>query len=299
MGTLPDLSIRQLEYLVAVADAPSWAIAAEDVGVSPSALSQGLSELEKRVGVPLFGKEGRRRVLRPSAEVVLDHARQVVSLTGDLAKWAQRTKDADEGSIRVGMIDIAATHHFPSEMQAFRSQHPNLSFHLRVGPSRPLLEMLAKGQLDLAVCVEPVQVFPGITTRALFEEKLAIYRPDGGKLGNPRSWGPWVLFPEDSHTRRIISDALSARGAPVDVVADSPQPEVLREMVNLGLGWTVLPTHQAESGDRPLIPSEILAKRTLVIAFRSNAATDPAVLALCSALQGKHPPINGARKPIP
>ena len=287
MGTLPDLSIRQLEYLIAVADAPTWAVAAENVGVSPSALSQGLSELERRVGVPLFGKEGRRRVLYPSANIVLDHARQVVSLTGDLSKWAQRTKAADEGSIRVGMIDIAATNHFPSEMQAFRSQHPDLSFHLRVEPSRPLLEMLSTGDLDLAVCVEPVQEFPGITTVRLFEEKLAIYRPGGGKLGDPRSWGPWVLFPEDSHTRRIISDALIERGAPVDVVADSPQPEVLREMVNLGLGWTVLPTHQAESGDRPLIPSKIVAKRTLVLAFRSNAATDPAVLVLSSALQEK------------
>ncbi|MBG01753.1 MAG: hypothetical protein CL470_05730 [Acidimicrobiaceae bacterium] len=287
MGALPDLSIRQLEYLVAVADAPTWAVAAENVGVSPSALSQGLSELERRVGVPLFGKEGRRRILHPSANIVLDHARQVVSLTGDLSKWAQRTKAADEGSIRVGMIDIAATNHFPSEMQYFRSQHPDLSFHLRVEPSRPLLEMLSTGELDLTVCVEPIQEFPGITTVRLFEEKLAIYRPEGGKLGNPRNWGPWVLFPEDSHTRRIISDALIERGAPVDVVADSPQPEVLREMVNLGLGWTVLPTHQAESGDRPLIPSKILAKRTLVLAFRSNAATDPAVLALSSALQDK------------
>jgi len=287
MGTLPDLSIRQLEYLVAVADAPTWAIAAEEVGVSPSALSQGLSELEKRVGVPLFGRDGRRRVLQPHAEVVLDHARQVVSLTGDLAKWARRTKDADEGFVRVGMIDIAATQHFPAELKNFRARHPNLNFHLRVGPSRPLLEMLEKGELDLVVCVDPVATLSGISTQPLFDEELAIYRPGGGKLGNPSNWGPWVLFPEESHTRRIISEALVARGVKVDVVADSPQPEVLREMVNLGLGWTVLPTHQAESGDRPLIPSEVLAKRTLVLAFRSNAAIDPAVVALSSILRGE------------
>ena len=83
---------------------------------------------------------------------------------------------------------------------------------------------------------------------------------------------------------KSFPDALIARGAKVDVVADSPQPEVLREMVNLGLGWTVLPRHQAESGDRPLLPSKVLAKRTLVLAFRSNAAIDPAVQALSSML---------------
>ena len=64
---LPDLTIRQLEYLVAVAEAPTWAEAADVVGVSPSALSQGLAELERRVGVELFDRVGRRRVLRPEA----------------------------------------------------------------------------------------------------------------------------------------------------------------------------------------------------------------------------------------
>ena len=62
---LPDLSIRQLEYLVAVADAPTWADAANAVGVSASALSQGLAELERRIGIDLFerrsgrGRDGR------------------------------------------------------------------------------------------------------------------------------------------------------------------------------------------------------------------------------------------------
>ena len=78
---LPDLSIRQLEYLIAVSTEASWAEAAAVVGVSPSALSQGLSELERRIGVPLFDREGRRRILRASAAPVLAHARQVVALT--------------------------------------------------------------------------------------------------------------------------------------------------------------------------------------------------------------------------
>ena len=78
VAALPDLSIRQLEYLVAIADAPTWAVAASQVGVSPSALSQGLAELERRVGVDLFERHGRRRLLRPSALPVL----------GQPARWS-------------------------------------------------------------------------------------------------------------------------------------------------------------------------------------------------------------------
>jgi DNA-binding transcriptional LysR family regulator len=63
--------------------------------------------------------------------------------------------------------------------------------------------------------------------------------------------GAWVLFPQTSHTRTAIVDSLGRLGAPLDVVADSHQPEVLREMVVRGLGGTVLPVTQAEAGDRP------------------------------------------------
>src|SRR5579871_4772780 len=91
-GPVPNLTVQQLEYLVAVADAPTWATAAAEVGVTPSALSQGLAELERRVGIPLFEREGRRRVLTPGAGPVLDHAREVVARTVDLAQYAQRQR---------------------------------------------------------------------------------------------------------------------------------------------------------------------------------------------------------------
>ena len=94
---MPDISIRQLEYLVAVADAPTWKIAADRVGVSASALSQGLAELERRIGVQLFEAQGRRRVLRTTCRPVLDHARLVVTATTDLVDWAKRLKTAAKG----------------------------------------------------------------------------------------------------------------------------------------------------------------------------------------------------------
>ena len=281
---LPDLSIRQLEYLVAVDAAPTWAAAAESVGVSASALSQGLAELEKRVGVVLFDRVGRRRVLRPAAMPVLEHAQQVVALTGDLARWSQRMRAADQGEIRLGMIDAAAVHHFPHVLRSFRGDHPDLGFHLRVAPSTDLLDQLLAGQLDLVVCVEPTTPSPMFDVQPLLTEKLAIYRPGQKRLGPVSGWGPWVLFPEGSNTRAVIESALREMGATVDVVAESHQPDVLREMVQLDLGWTVLPVVQAEHGPHPLVRGRILTRRRLVTVVRSGAAVDPAVHALRLAL---------------
>ena len=284
--SLPDLSIRQLEYLVAVADCDTFALAAERVGVSPSALSQGLAELERRVGVPLFDREGRRRVLRPDTKPVLEHARQVVALTADLTDWAQRTRSGDHGRLRLGMIDASAVQHHGEALRRFRADHPELRIHLRVGPSGDLLRELVDGSLDLAVCVEPTEPPRGVSTGVLLTEDLAIYAPDGRRHPGPSAgWGPWVLFPRNAHTRSGIEAALRRRGAPLEVVAESHQPEVLCEMVRLGLGWSVLPVAQAEWGEQALVRCEILARRRLVIARRAGAAPHPSGLLLEQALR--------------
>ena len=282
---LPDLSIRQLEYLLAVADAPNWASAAADVGVSPSALSQGLAELERRVGVPLFDRAGRRRVLRPGAEEVLRHARQVVGLTTDLAAWAERTRAGGTSRLRVGMIDAAAIGHFPDQLRAFRGGHPDLDFRLTVGPSSQLLDDLERSVLDAVVCVRPTQPRRGIEEVSLMHEDIAVYSPLRTRPRRPASWGPWVLFPEGSHTREVINHALRDLAAPMEVVAESHQPDVLRAMVGLGVGWTVLPVVQAEKGTDALVNGRVIASRELVAATRRGTAVDPALARLIETLQ--------------
>ena len=67
---LPAVTTSQLEYFVAALDAPTWRDAASRVGVSPSALSQGIAELERRLGITLFDRDGRRRVPTTAAAEV-------------------------------------------------------------------------------------------------------------------------------------------------------------------------------------------------------------------------------------
>ncbi len=286
---LPNLSIQQLEYLVAVSRSRTWSDAAAELGVSPSALSQGLAELERRVGVPVFERQGRRRIISPTAHEVLAHAEAVVSRTRDLARWAAGVRSGALGQVRVGMTDVAALHHCADVLRRFRRDHPAVDLRLTVAPSGPLLDDLTRAALDLVVCVAPPRAVEGVATTDLLTEPLRAYAPPGADLAAPpATWGPWVTFPEGSHTRHIVASGLASLGAPFDVVAQSHQPEVLREMVGLGLGWTVLPVAQAEAGGQPLVPARTrpVAERRLVVARRHDAHSGPATDALFAALSG-------------
>lgn len=284
MSTLPDLTIRQLEYLVAVDEASTWAVAAADVGVSASALSQGLAELERRVGVTLFESVGRRRVVRPEAAPVVAHARQVLGLTRDLVRWSQRVAAGTSGVVRVGMIDASAVIHHPDVLRDFHRERPDVDVRVTVAPSSALLDQLVAGDLDLAACVEPPEPRPGVATRPLLTERLCVYGPSGRRRTDPATWGPWMLFPSGSHTRAATERALHERGAVVEVTAESHQPDVLREMVRMGLGWTVLPEVQAEQGERALRGGVPLTTREIVLATRDGAVTDPAAEILADLL---------------
>ncbi len=279
-----NLSTQQLHYLVAVADATTWADAATELGVTASALSQGILQLERRVGIPLFDREGRKRTLLPGAAPVLAYARSVVAQTTELSRWVDAAVGAEAGQLRVGMIDLAATVHFGPALHRFGQHRPEVDLHLAVGPSGFLCEELLAGRLSVIVIVEPTVNRGQFDLTPLLEDELAVYGPSRTRSGRSigpettvAEWGPWVTFPVGSHTRSIAAERLGELGASFEVVAESHQPEVLRSMVALGMGWTVLPVLQAEAEPNPLRRArpEPIINRRLVAARRHGSIPDP------------------------
>jgi len=286
-ATSLQLTTQQLEYLVAVARHGTWAEAAAALGVSPSALSQGIAELERRLGIALFARDGRRRVPTRDHAEVLRYAESTLAATRDLARWLASRQAGTTGVVRLGMIDAAATHHFRDVLRRHRRHRPEVDLRLAVGPSRSLLDSLARAELDLVVCIETHELREGITQEHLLDDPLSVLAPSRSGRASvppPAEWGPWVSFPAGSHTRELIADALDRAGARFEVVAESHQPEVLREMVLLGVGWTVLPLAGLGGTEGLEVVRKDLVARRLVLARRAEARPDAAVDELAAAL---------------
>ena len=230
-------------------------------------------------------RDGRRRSPTSAAIEVTEHFRRILALTSDLSRWADRVRAGSAGKLRVGMIDAAAVDHFGDALKAFRENSPELDLHITVGPSGQLLEELAKGDLDVSVCVGADRT--GFTQVPLLEEALCVYAPPDTKACASENWGPWVTFPRGSVTRDLIENALRSAGAPFNVVAESNQPEVLSELVHIGMGWTVLPRIQAERPPASLSPihKSPLLKRMLSATTRETGLANPAALDLIAELQ--------------
>ena len=246
--SLSSVRIHHLAYLQAAVEAPSWTAAADLLNVTQSAISQGIAQLERTIGVPLFIRSGRRRVLTDDGAEVLRFAATVLAEAERLEHRLDQRRHGLAGTVRVGMIDAAGLYLFPTALGDFREQQPEIELRLVIDSSEALLDMMRRGSLDLALVVAPAQ---GLESEELLAEPLYVFAGRGLR-GGPGPTAEWSLYPEGSHTRAAIDHGFARLGIRPVVVAESPNPSVLRQMADLGPGWTVLPPAVAERGPRPL-----------------------------------------------
>jgi DNA-binding transcriptional LysR family regulator len=294
---LPNLTVHQLIYVREAAAAPTLAVAAERLGVSQPALSQGIAEVERRLGVTLFDRRARTRVPTEALGVVVQVAKQVLAAVEDLDRYLLDVAVGASGAVRVGMIDTAALGTFAKPLAKFRTAHPDVQTTLVVSGSIRLTEQVADGDLDLAIVVTPNVVMEHNVGRLevtpLAHDPLMIYaRSDAERGTRLANLGPWVSYPIGSETRTLIGRALAARGVAMEVTAESSNPDVLRQMVRLGVGSCVLPRTVGESGTGALKPFEKspLTARTLSLIRRHDALPNAAADQLVADLK-----VHGAR----
>lgn len=266
-----NLHLHHLAYLREVERSGTFTTAARRLHISQSALSQALAEFERRLGVPLFERDGRRRALTEAGREAARFAAEVLGRATELRAWVDARRAGGSGSLVIGMIDAASLYVLPSAVAAFRAGHPGVELRVVVDTTEALLERLQRFEVDLAVVVGPVA--STFHTVEVAREPLRLYGPPGEAAPEPDS--EWILYPGGSHTRAVIDAALAARRILPRVTLESSNPQVLRQLVALGFGWSVLPERVAEDGQPPLRSvSEVLGERTLLGVRRPGAPPD-------------------------
>lgn len=148
------VSLRQLSVFVAVARHLSFARAAEELHLTPPAVSMQVSELEQVLGVLLFDRSGRHVSLTTPGEYFLVHARRLLANLKDAEDTISRLKGVQAGRLTIGVLSTAE-YFMPRLLAEFMREHPGLDLRLEVGNRQALSELLARNELDLAVMGTP------------------------------------------------------------------------------------------------------------------------------------------------
>jgi DNA-binding transcriptional LysR family regulator len=148
------VSIRQLQVFAAVAHHLSFARAAEELHLSPPAVSMQVSDLEATLEVPLFERTGRRIALTTAGEYFLVHARRLLGTLKDAEDTIARLRGVQTGRLSIG-VQSTAKYFMPRLLAGFMREHPGVDMKLEVGNRQTLSELLARNDVDLAVMGTP------------------------------------------------------------------------------------------------------------------------------------------------
>jgi LysR family hydrogen peroxide-inducible transcriptional activator len=242
------VNLRDLRYLVALADERHFGRAAERCFVSQPTLSAQIRKLERHLGVSLVERQPRRIALTPTGQKVVERARRLLQESDAIVELAQTGRDPLAGELRVGLIPTVGPYLLPRVAPALQRDLPNLKLLLYEYQTAPLLERLRAGDLDLGVLALPVVPMGGLDSTVLYEEPFALAVPATHRLAARRRVGvedlrdETLLLLEDGHCLRDQALEVCSR---VDVheAQDyrATSLETLRQMVAAGHGVTLLP----------------------------------------------------------
>ncbi len=267
---LEGLTLQQLRYFNAVAEGDTFAGAAAAIGISQSALSQGIARLEQVAGVRLLERDGRRRRLTEAGALVAGYASRVLGESDSLADQLEEHRSGVAGTLRVGLVDAAPLYLFRDQIAAYRAARPEVALAITVAGSLQLEQRLVEFRDTVAIVVAPAG---RVDTAPLVEEPLHVYGS-----GSDLEQGTWALYPTGSRTRATIDAGLAAAGIRAQVAVESGNPAVLRELAALTDSFTVLPEAIVAAG--PPLPKRLdrLTTRRFVAAARAiDAMSAPAV----------------------
>ena len=275
-------TLRQLEYLVAIADLGSFHRAARACGVSQPGLSAQIRQLEALLDLHLLERDRRRVLLTPAGEALVRRARVVLAEARGLVETANALQRPLSGALRLGVIPTVAPYLLPRALSRVRSRHPELRLRLREAQTADLVAALERGELDVLLLALEAAL-GGLETLELFRDPFHVALPAGHRLARRRRLREQDLADQpvplldDGHCLRAQALAV-CREAGAEEQSDFRATSLgtLIEMVCGGAGVTLLPELALERETRrsglAVVPfAKPAPHRTIGLAWRPSS----------------------------
>ncbi|HWE25827.1 MAG TPA: LysR substrate-binding domain-containing protein [Myxococcales bacterium] len=293
-------SLRQLQYVVALAELLSFRKAAEQCHVSQPSLSAQIAQLEEALGVRLFERSHRRVIITSHGEDLIARARLILRDTEDLVESARRATNPLEGTLRVGVIPTVSPYLLPSLMRFVRRAFPRLSVRWSEEKTDVLTRWLASGRLDASLLALEAEI-GDVEREVIGRDPFILALPRGHPLAMPQVpatvgglRGATVLLLEEGHCFReqVLATLCGSQTREFEFRATSLA--TLVQMVASGAGVTLLPTLAApiEMKSAPLVARRFAPPaphRTVGLVWRKRSPCASAFRELAATMREGYP----------
>jgi LysR family hydrogen peroxide-inducible transcriptional activator len=291
-----DVSLRQLEYVVAVADTLGFSKAAARCHVSQPTLSAQIQQLESLLGVTIFERTRHRVLVTSAGADIVARARQVLVEMVDLIAAAARVREPFSGTLRVGVIPTIAPYLLPDVVPALTARYPKLSLLFREEKTAGIARDLAEGALDAGLLALEAEV-GGCAYATIVRDPFVAALPKGHPLARKKRLAvsdleaAEVLLLDDGHCFRAQALSLCDKAGAVEACFRATSLATLAQMVSGGAGVTLLPAlavsvenRRGQLAIRPF--EEPTPGRTVALIWRSGSPFASAFGEMAETIRG-------------
>ena len=271
------MSLKKYEAFVRTVELGSLTKAAQSLGSTQSRISHILNDLEEDYGFRLMHRSRGGISLTEAGRLLLPKMQAILQKEQALSECVEEIRNADAGTVRLGVFTSVAVHWLPGMIRAFQAAHPRAQLEMRSGDYHDVEQWLREGSVDLGFITLPGP--EGMRTIPLAEDPLVAILPKGHRLAalsqipiQELGGGPFIsLLQSSAHD---IHRALDNAGIRPNIKYTTKDDYAILAMVEQGLGISIVPqllirgrTQNLEV--RPLIPQ---ASRTIALAYPGGEA---------------------------
>lgn len=241
------MNLRDLRYLVALADLKHFGRAAEASFVSQPTLSTQLKKFEDELGVSLIERNPRNVLLTEVGELVVARARAMLREADEIKNIARRAKDPESGTVKIGIFPTLGPYLLPHVVPGIVAKFPRLELMLYEEKTESILRKLHDGELDAGILALPIHD-DSLHAEFLFEEPFVLAVPQASALARLKSVklsalaNERLLLLDDGHCLRDQAlEVCQMAGSGERAGFRATSLETLRHMVSANVGMTLLP----------------------------------------------------------
>jgi LysR family transcriptional regulator, transcription activator of glutamate synthase operon len=284
------MELRQLRYLVALAEEQNFTRAAAREHVAQPALSQQVRRLEEEVGLALVERTTRRVAITEAGAMLVGRARRILGELDAATEELQAIRGALAGRVTLGTMHTMGPVDLSLPLATFHERHPAVDLTVREASSEELAEMLRLDELDLAFLSVTERVEShGLALAQLVLEELVLILPPGHRLAGLDSLRMeqlrgegFITYRPGSRLRELLVSAAEEAGFAPKITLESNESRRIRRLVARGVGVALLPRSDCEEPGAEVSVAALSGRpmtRDITLAWRAGRRLAPAAAA--------------------
>ncbi len=288
------MDTQSLLAFTTIAELKSFTEAAEQLHLTQPAVSKRIASLEAQLNCSLFDRIGRQVKLTESGKALLPKAQKILFEIEDAKRALTNLSGVVSGKLALGTSHHIGLHRLPPVLRRFSKAYQDVQLDIKFIDSEQAYDLVNQGSLELGIVTLPPQTPPPLRTEWIWDDPLALLVGPDHKLAQVEAVDlkelselPAILPSPTTFTRRIVEDVFACRNLAINVSVSTNYLETIKMMVEIGLGWSVLPTSMIDEKVQILPIEGVSMTRKLGVVYHPNHSLSNAAGALLEILR-KH-----------